>query len=76
MIQLKTILNLFKKDNKFIMPGILRKINYNRTPKDNNKNIPWFSIHSSTLERTLYKDDSTARTMFNFPYTVPNYYNK
>ena len=41
-----------------------------------NKNIPWFSIHSSTIERTLFKEDTTARTMFKFPYTVPNYYEK
>ena len=67
---------LFKKDNKFIMPDRLRKINYNRTRKDINQNIPWFSIHSSTIERTLFKEDTTARTMFKFPYTVPNYYNK
>ena len=67
---------LFKKDNKFIMLDRLRKINYHRTRKDINQNIPWFSIHSSTIERTLFKEDSTARTMFKFPYTVPNYYNK
>ena len=36
---------LFKKDNKFIMPDRLRKINYNGTIKDINKNIPWFTIH-------------------------------
>ena len=48
---------LFKKDNKFIMPERLRKINYNRTTKDINQNVPWFSIYSSTLERTLFKED-------------------
>ena len=48
---------LFKKDNKFIMPESLRKNNYNRTTKDINQNVPWFSIHSSTLERTLFKED-------------------
>ena len=31
---------LFKKDNNFILPDILRKINYNRTSKDIDKNIP------------------------------------
>ena len=67
---------LFKKDNKFILPDRLRKIYYNITSKDINKNIPWFSTHSSTIERTLFKDDTTARTMFKFPYNVPNYYNK
>ena len=67
---------LFKKDNKSIMPERLRKINYNRTTKDINKNVPWFSIHSSTIERTLFKEDTTARTMYKFPYTVPNYYEK
>ena len=67
---------LFKNDNNFIMPDRLRKNNYNRTRKDINQNIPWLSIHSPTLERTLFKEDSTARTMFKFPYTVPNYYNK
>ena len=36
---------LFKKDNKFILPNRLKKINYNRTSKDIKKNIPWFSIH-------------------------------
>ena len=66
---------LFKKDNKFIMPDRLRKINYNRTSKDINNNIPWFSIHTSTIERTLFKED-TAKTMYKFPYTVPNYYEK
>ena len=64
---------LFKKDNKFILPDRLRKINYNRTSKDINKNIPWFSIHTSTIERTLFKNDSTARSMYKFPCTVPNY---
>ena len=58
------------------MPDRLRKINYNRTTKDINKNIPWFSIHSSTIERTLFKEETTAITMFKFPYTVPNYYEK
>ena len=57
------------------MPDRLRKINYNRTTKDINKNI-WFSIHSSTIERTLFKEDATARTMSKFPHTVPNYYKK
>ena len=55
------------------MPDRLRKINYNRTSKDINKNIPWFSIHTSTIERTLFKNDSTVRIMFKFLYTVPNY---
>ena len=64
---------LFKKDNKFILPDRLKKINYNRTSKDINKNIPWFSIHTSTIERTLFKNDSTARSMYKFPCTVPNY---
>ena len=41
---------LYKKDNKFIMPERLRKINYNRTTKDINQNVPWFSIQSSALE--------------------------
>ena len=63
---------LFKKDNKFILPDRLRKINYNRTSKDINKNIPWFSIHTSTIERTLFKNDSSARSMYIFPYTAPN----
>ena len=67
---------LFRKDNKFVLPDGLRKNNYNRTIKDINKNIPWFSIHTSTIERTLFKNDSTARTMLKFPYTVPNYYEK
>ena len=40
---------LFKKYSKFIMPDRLRKINYNRTRKDISQNIPWFSIHSSTI---------------------------
>ena len=53
------------------MPDRLRKINYNRTTKYINNNI-WFSIHSSTIERTLFKEDTTARTMFKFPYSVPN----
>ena len=48
---------LSKKDNKFIMPERLRKINYNRTTKDINQNVLWFSIHSSTLERTLFNED-------------------
>ena len=64
---------LFKKDNKFIMPERLRKIIYNRTTKDINQNVPWFSIHSSTLERTLFKEDWKGRYMFKYPYTVPNY---
>ena len=67
---------LFKKDNKFIMPDRLKKINYNRTTKDIKQNIPWFSIHSSTIERTLFKEDTAARTMYKFPYTVPNYSEK
>ena len=67
---------LYKKDNKFIMSERLRKINYNRTTKDINQNVPWFSTHSSTLERTLYKEDSTAITMYKFPYTFPDYYEK
>ena len=62
-----------KEGVKIIMPDGLRKINYNRTKKDIDKNIPWFSIHSSTIERTLFKEDTTARTMFEFPYTVPKY---
>ena len=37
---------LFNKDNKFIMPERLRKINYIRTTKEINQNVPWFSIHS------------------------------
>ena len=64
---------LFKNDNKFIMPERLRKHNYNRTTKDINQNVPWFSIHSSTLERTLFKEDWKGRDMFKYPYTVPNY---
>ena len=63
-----------KEGVKIIMPDTLRKINYNRTKKDIDTNIPWFSIHSSTIERTLFKEDATARTMSKFPHTVPNYY--
>ena len=58
------------------MPERLRKINYNRTTKDINQNVPRFSTHSSTLERTLFKEDWKGRGMFNYPYTVPNYYEK
>ena len=64
---------LYKKDNKFTMPERLRKIYYNRTTKDINQNVPWFSIHSSTLERTLFKEDWKGRYIFNYPFTVPNY---
>ena len=63
---------LFKKDNKFIMPERLRKINYNRTSKDININVPWFSIRSSTFERTLFKEDWKGRFMLNYPCTVLN----
>ena len=64
---------LVKKDNKFIMPECLRKIKYNRTTEYINQNVPCFSIHSSTLERTLFKEDWKGRDMFNYPYTAPNY---
>ena len=46
---------LFKKYNKFFLPDRLRKIHYNRTSKYINQNTPWFSIHSSTIERTCIK---------------------
>ena len=34
-----------------------RLYNYNRTTNDVNKNIFWISIHSSTLEGTLCKEE-------------------
>ena len=46
---------LIKKDNKFILPDRLKKINYNRTTKEINDKKSWFSIHCTQIERTLFK---------------------
>ena len=65
--------SLFKKDNKFFRPARSQKIKYKRTTKDIDQNVPWFSVHSSTLEWTLFKEDWKRGEMFKYPYTVPDY---
>ena len=60
---------LNKKDNKFIMPERLRKINYNRTTKDINQNVPWFSIHSSCVcVRQIFTQRKLKKYMIKFIY--------
>jgi len=65
---------LFKKDNKFILPDRLKKINYNRTTKEINDKKSWFSIHCTQIGRTLFKTQWDGRNAINYPYTIPNGY--
>jgi len=57
----------------FILPDRLKKINYYRTRKEMEYNIPWFSVHCNKIERTLFKTEWEGRQIFKFPYTVPNH---
>ena len=66
-----SIKTLFREEYKFEMTDKLKKINYKRNQNEMNK--PMFSIHSTKLERTLFNEDWNGRTIYNFPYTVPNF---
>ena len=66
------ISTLFKEDCKFNMPDRLKKINIKRTQKEKLNKIPMFSVHCSTLERTLFSSEWTGRRMYEFPFTVPH----
>ena len=62
---------LFKNNSTFFMPDKLQKINYKKTNKEKIDKTQMFSIHSSSLERTLFNNQWNGRYMFENPFNVP-----
>ena len=62
---------LFKNNSTFFMPDKLKKINYKKTNKEKIDKTPMFSIHSSSLERTLFNNQWNGCYMLEYPYSVP-----
>ena len=68
---------LFKKDNKFILPDRLRKINYNRTIKDVKKIFLGFQyIHQQLKEHCLKKLQQELCLNFHIMFLITTKNNK
>jgi hypothetical protein len=67
------IKTMFRDEYKFTMPDKIRRINFKRSNKDKENNIPMFSIHSTKMERTIMNEPWNGRHVYKWPYTVPHY---
>ena len=64
-------IKLKKINSTFYMPDKLKKINFKRTNKEKMDKIQMFTIHSTSLERTLFTNQWDGRHMLEYPYNVP-----
>ena len=64
---------LFKENCSFYMPDKLKKLNFRRNNDQKLNKVPLFSIHSSSIERTILQRQCNGITMYEGFFTVPNF---